>query len=198
MKKEENSRRTERNVKRIRRCLVSWIQRKTGYVLVPLLFPKIIRNLYVTSRVIYEKVSPLLSSFGKEILMLTRTMSRSVETILRISSYLRIFILHPSPKKEEEEGKKESIHAKHSSNCAKMRTVRSINDSFDSKSEHLYRADDKDDPIFSRSGSLSSSLLEEKFPMRRTRSRANISFMQNRFNAHSGGVSRRPTTMTTK
>lgn len=134
MKKEENSRRTERNVKRIRRCLVSWIQRKTGYVLVPLLFPKIIRNLYVTSRVIYEKVSPLLSSFGEEILMLTRTMSRSVETILRISSYLRIFILHPSPKKEEEEGKKESIHAKHSSNCAKMRTVRSINGSFDSRS----------------------------------------------------------------
>lgn len=43
----------------------------------------------------------------------------------------------------------------------------------------IYRADDKDDPIFSRSGSLSSSLLEEKFPMRRTRSRANISFMQN-------------------
>lgn len=134
MKKEENSRRTKRNVKRIRRCLVSWIQRKTGYVLVPLLFPKIIRNLYVTSRVIYEKVSPLLSSFGEEILMLTRTMSRSVETILRISSYLRIFILHPSPKKEEEEGKKESIHAKHSSNCARMRTVRSINGSFDSKS----------------------------------------------------------------
>lgn len=110
MKKEENSRRTKRNVKRIRRCLVSWIQRKTGYVLVPLLFPKIIRNLYVTSRVIYEKISPLLSSFGEEILMLTRTMSRSVETILRISSYLRIFILHPSPKKEEEEGKKESIY----------------------------------------------------------------------------------------
>lgn len=74
------------------------------------------------------------SSFGEEILMLTRTMSRSVETILRISSYLRIFILHPSPKKEEEEGKKESIHAKHSSNCARMRTVRSINGSFDSKS----------------------------------------------------------------
>ena len=111
-----------------------------GYVPAPLLFPKIIRNLY-TSRVIYEKIPPLLSSFGEEILMLTRTMSRWLETILRISNYLRIFILHPSPKKEyeqEEEEEKESIHAKRSSNgCALSDplTTRSIRKA----GEHLSR-----------------------------------------------------------
>ena len=112
-----------------------------GYVPAPLLFPKIIRNLY-TSRVIYEKIPPLLSSFGEEILMLTRTMSRSLETILRISNYLRIFILHPSSKKEyeqeEEEEEEESIHAKRSSNgCALSDplTTRSIRKA----GEHLSR-----------------------------------------------------------
>lgn len=79
-----------------------------------------------------------------------------------------------------------------------MRIVRSINDSFDSKSGGASIAPMTKVIFEICFPSILSPVRRKISHAAHSRSRANISFMQNRFNAHSGGVSLRPTTMTTK
>lgn len=95
--------------------------------------------------------------------MQTRTVSRSAETILRISNYLRILL----PKKKKK--KKKRIDP--CKTLIELRKDAQLSDPLNDaqrlvrfeKWRSTYRADDKD-PVFSRSGGLPSSLSKKNFP----------------------------------